>query len=67
MFLRGLQDFPALNEIHYNDYDGDNQTNVDETSKGIGSDQPEEPQYDQERCKGVEHDQDPFIFRREKY
>jgi hypothetical protein len=57
-----LQDFPPLNDPHQNDYDGNNQKDVDETSQGIGSDQPKKPQYDQEHGKGVKHDYYPSLF-----
>jgi hypothetical protein len=40
---------------------------VDETSYGIGGNQPQKPQYNQEHGKGVKHDYYPFLFGREKY
>jgi hypothetical protein len=47
--------FSALNEPDHDDYDGDYQENVNETTKGVGSNQSKNPQYYQNRSKCVKH------------
>ena len=67
MFPQKLQNFSTLNDPNQDDDYGYNQKNVDETSYGIGGNQPQKPQYEQEHGKGVKHGYYPFLFRREKY
>jgi hypothetical protein len=45
----------STDKINQNDDNGDHQENVDEPAHRVGSDQPQEPQYDQNYSKSVKH------------
>jgi hypothetical protein len=44
-----------LDDSHQHHNDSDYQKNVNEAAQGVGSDQPEKPQYQQNRCNSEKH------------
>jgi hypothetical protein len=56
------QGFLSANDSKQNDHDGDHQKNVNETVHGVGSEQPQEPQYDQDNSNNEKHSNYPFFF-----
>ena len=52
----------ALNDSYQDNHNCDDQENVDEAAHGGRREHPQEPQYDENNCDGVEHDKGPFSF-----
>jgi hypothetical protein len=46
---------PSTDKVNKNHDDGNHQENMDETSHGVGRNEPEQPQYDQNDRNGIEH------------
>jgi hypothetical protein len=49
---------------HSKQYDnnGNHQKNMNKTACGVGGDQSQEPQYEQNNSDGIEHDNYPFVL-----
>jgi len=46
------QGLSSANDVKKDDHDGDHQKNVNETAHGVGRNQPQEPQDDQNNSDG---------------
>jgi hypothetical protein len=52
----------SADDSKQDDHDGDYQKNVNETMHGVGSNQPQKPQYNQNNSDSVKHNNFPFLF-----
>jgi len=56
------QGFSSANDSNQNDHDGDYQESVNDTAHGVGSDQTQEPQYNQNNSNSVKHNNPNLSF-----
>jgi hypothetical protein len=62
LITKWSQGFSSANDSKQDDHDGDYQKNVNETVHGVGSHQPQKPQYNQNNSDGVKHNNPTFLF-----
>jgi hypothetical protein len=53
--LQGSHGVSPANDSKQDDHDGDHQKNVNETAYGVGGDQPQKPQDEQNNSDRIEH------------
>jgi hypothetical protein len=49
----GSQGSSSTNDVNQDDHDGDHQQNVNKATHGVGRDESQEPQDDQNNCESV--------------
>jgi hypothetical protein len=60
--VKRLYDFPSADDSQQDNHYGNYQKEVNEPAQGIGGNEPQDPQYDQNSGNSVKHDYRPFII-----
>ena len=58
---RGLNRASSADDSEQHNHDGDHQQDVDESAKGVGRYQPQQPQNEQNDGNGIEHGESPSV------
>jgi hypothetical protein len=62
LLTRKLRESSSSDDLKQNNHNSNHQKSMNETSHGIGSDQTQKPQYNQNNCDSVKHNNPAFLF-----